>query len=646
MFSLWNPTSANNTNFDYLVISATGENLPKDAEVWGPSLEACDMIRAKSIPAKEAGKILRKRLNHANPNVQILTLKLTDVCVKNGGNHFLQEVASREFLDDLVSILKNPSGINPEVKDKILELIQNWAHSTQGKPDLAYLGQTYANLKAANYIFPASPTAASAMVDTASAPDWTDSDVCMRCRTAFTFTNRKHHCRNCGSTFCQACSSNNLPLPHLGINDSVRVCTDCYLKLKKVTRTNEPPYASLIPPPTTTTTTGSANASTRTREDEDIEKAIQLSLQDSSNKRERELSHKVTFAEYITETAAHDRTEDADLEAAIAASLKDLEIKSPKSQSKLYPSLQDSSNYQYNQNYSEPEKTSQYSQTAQDEYKLQDKEIESLEMFCNMVDKMKLNPQAPIDPTARYLYYDMSKTALKLNDELRELIFKHKNFIEVQTKLSSAVKKYDQLLEHSLNPYGAPSMYDSYVPSTTSPHQRQGSISEQPYSAYTASYYPTQSLSYGHQPISAAYATDPSTNPQHNPVSSPTSSLHQAPPATDYAYNYAAPTQAHATDLSASSGHPTSAYAPQSAGATPAAQATSYYQPTNPQQAPQASQQPYYQPANPTQAPTSGQQPYYYPPQGQAYTGAQQSYPSQPPTSSEPPKPEAPLIEL
>jgi hypothetical protein len=35
------------------------------------------MIRAKSIPAKEAGKTLRKRLNHANPNVQILTLKVS-----------------------------------------------------------------------------------------------------------------------------------------------------------------------------------------------------------------------------------------------------------------------------------------------------------------------------------------------------------------------------------------------------------------------------------------------------------------------------------------------------------------------------------------------------------------------------------------
>jgi growth factor-regulated tyrosine kinase substrate len=71
---------------------------------------------------------------------------LTDVCIKNGGNHFLTEVASREFMDNLVSILKMPT-LNIDVKNKMLRFIQNWSIAFEGKPTLSYVGQVFRNLK-------------------------------------------------------------------------------------------------------------------------------------------------------------------------------------------------------------------------------------------------------------------------------------------------------------------------------------------------------------------------------------------------------------------------------------------------------------------------------------------------------------------
>jgi growth factor-regulated tyrosine kinase substrate len=72
---------------------------------------------------------------------------LTDVCTKNGGDHFLVEIASREFMDNLVSILKMPS-LNRDVKNKILRCIQTWAISFKGKYNLGYVEQVYKTLKA------------------------------------------------------------------------------------------------------------------------------------------------------------------------------------------------------------------------------------------------------------------------------------------------------------------------------------------------------------------------------------------------------------------------------------------------------------------------------------------------------------------
>lgn len=87
-------------------------------------------------------------------------------------------------------------------------------------------------LKAKGHTFPELKEA-DAMFTADTAPNWADGKVCHRCRVEFTFTNRKHHCRNCGQVFCGQCTAKQCPLPKYGIEKDVRVCDGCFMALQR-----------------------------------------------------------------------------------------------------------------------------------------------------------------------------------------------------------------------------------------------------------------------------------------------------------------------------------------------------------------------------------------------------------------------------
>jgi growth factor-regulated tyrosine kinase substrate len=90
--------------------------------------------------------------------------------VKNGGSHFLAEIASREFMDNLVSLLKasGPAAVDLQVRSKILELIQTWATATEGRYDLSYIGEVYKTLEREGHQFPPRVSVASSMIDSSA----------------------------------------------------------------------------------------------------------------------------------------------------------------------------------------------------------------------------------------------------------------------------------------------------------------------------------------------------------------------------------------------------------------------------------------------------------------------------------------------
>lgn len=74
---------------------ATSELLPPGSdETLLTSLQLSDLIRSKAVDSNYALKSLRRRIAHKNPNVQIQSLHVLDVLVKNSGEAFLLTVGN------------------------------------------------------------------------------------------------------------------------------------------------------------------------------------------------------------------------------------------------------------------------------------------------------------------------------------------------------------------------------------------------------------------------------------------------------------------------------------------------------------------------------------------------------------------------
>ena len=130
------------------IFSSNGEN----KESWSDLL--CNIITSNPKTIQETVFFLKQKLNNKE-NVD-LTLDIIDFLLNYGSQEIIEELAQKDFLNTILSLLKNKSKSGVNIQKKIIFLTQKWHQKFEKdeNPKIKGFSDNYNILKKGGIIFP------------------------------------------------------------------------------------------------------------------------------------------------------------------------------------------------------------------------------------------------------------------------------------------------------------------------------------------------------------------------------------------------------------------------------------------------------------------------------------------------------------
>ncbi|KAI8975615.1 hypothetical protein BDF20DRAFT_914507 [Mycotypha africana] len=109
---------------------------------WALVFKLCESVNSTELGAKEARKLLQKKMISTEPKTQLLALEILNALSENCTKMIRPQLTAKSFGEELNNLVSSKT-IDGEVYDKLAQCLENWARLSNGDPQFSAIHKAY-----------------------------------------------------------------------------------------------------------------------------------------------------------------------------------------------------------------------------------------------------------------------------------------------------------------------------------------------------------------------------------------------------------------------------------------------------------------------------------------------------------------------